>query len=349
MFCISMLSTHKKSALCLALALCLSPVASFAQDKASVGEKSSVTKAMAPLRYKDSTEAYFDERERGWHWYEEALEDPVEETPEPVAEKPPEEKPPEKPAKSVPAGPPPMSGEWIKENLPKYLMKAVDVPSDENVRAYLYLQRYAMDKAQNYAMASQRVTAGDAYLDANVRRPISQVGSAVADEDGLKLQVDLLKKLAKTTGIMFFFRGNCSFCHTQWPLLQMFAKAHGFTVMPISMDGSILEGMDPKTVQKDQGQSALFDVTVVPSTFLMQPPDKFAVISHGVTSAQTFQGLVIQAAVSAKLIDEKDFLLTRGVKDKSIRASLTEDATQEIVENPVLLVEYMKKKIRETK
>jgi conjugal transfer pilus assembly protein TraF len=329
-------------------ALCLSSGASIAQE---TGRDAVVKKSMSQLRYQDSDKPFYGDRERGWHWYEEPLmdEEPVKPEPEVPEKKKPEEKPPEKKEPAKPAGPAPMSSEWLKENLPKYIGRAIDNPTDENVRAYLYLQRYAMDKAVQYANASQRVTSNDPYLDSNVRRPLSQVGSFLADQEGFDKQMDILATLRKTTGMMFFFRSDCSFCHRQWPLLKEFSEKYKFPVMPVSMDGSILDGMDPKSVEINRGQAEMMNVTVVPSMILLQPPNKFGVVSYGITAVEGFPEKVIQAAYSAGLIDEKTFMVTRGVRDLSLKESLSNNTPEEIVQNPAALVDYMRKKLKAQK
>jgi conjugal transfer pilus assembly protein TraF len=327
--------------------------ASFAAVAEESGRDAVVQKNMSQLRYEDSGRPFFGDRERGWHWYETPLEDAelIKEppAPPPVPEKKAEEKPPEKKEAVKPAGPLPMSSEWLKENLPKYIGRAIDNPTDENVRAYLYLQRYAMDKAVQYANASQRVTSNDPYLDSNVRRPISGAGADAADQEGFDLKMRVLGELRNTTGMMFFFRGDCQFCHKQWPLLKAFSDKYKFPVMPVTLDGSILDGMDPKMVQLNRGQAEMLNVTVVPSMILMQPPKKFAVVSYGITAVEGFPDMVIQAAFAAKLIDEKTFMGTRGIKDFSMKASLSNDTPEEIVKDPAALVDFMRKKLKSEK
>lgn len=340
-----------------AQSLCLLVVASSAVlasgqegGSAARGDSASVS-SNTPVRYTDTGARFYDDKERGWHWYEDPLEDELQDKPPapppapPEKPKAPEAKAPEaKPAE--PAGPPPMSAEWLKTAMPKYLTTAIDKPSDENVKAFLYLQRYALDKAQNYALATQRVTSQDPYLDMNVRRPMSTIGSQEADQEGLETKLNLIKQLRKTSGILFFFRGDCRYCHAQWPMLSRFAEVYKFSVIPVSLDGAILDGMDPKKVQLDKGQAQMMGVQQVPSMYLLQPPGKFAVVSYGLTAVEGFPDLVLQAAVAANLIDEKMLMQSRGVRDKSIRTSLTDDATEEIANDPVKLVEYMKKKLK---
>lgn len=312
----------------------------------SAQEQSVTAKNMEPVKYKDTGRSFFDESDRGWHWYEDPLKDEVLEKPveAPKAPKPPEKTAEPKPEK--PPGPAPMSTEWMRENLPKYLGKAIDNPTDENVRAYLYLQKYTIDKAETYATASGRVTANDAYLDANTKKPMSNYGTDLANKAGLNATYKLVKDLSKTTGIMFFFRGSCEYCHAQWPILKDFAERFKFSVLPISLDGGILDGMDPKTVRHDVGQAEKMNITVVPTMILLKPPEQFSVISHGMSASASFPNLIIQAALNIGILNESTFLATSGIKDNAIRQSFNNESLEEVAKDPVKLVEYMKSKMK---
>ena len=67
----------------------------------------------------------------------------------------------------------PFSAKWLQQNMPKLLERAIDSPNKENVEAYLYAQRVAMDKSQVYAESARRVVASDPFLDENNRVPLS--------------------------------------------------------------------------------------------------------------------------------------------------------------------------------
>ncbi len=54
-----------------------------------------------------------------------------------------------------------------------FMDKAIDEPTNENVRAYLYLQRVMMDKVSQFADVSQQVIMGDPVLDEIGRRPLA--------------------------------------------------------------------------------------------------------------------------------------------------------------------------------
>ena len=53
------------------------------------------------------------------------------------------------------------SAAWFREHMQSFMDKAIDEPTNENVRAYLYLQRVMMDKGSLFADVSQQVVMGD--------------------------------------------------------------------------------------------------------------------------------------------------------------------------------------------
>ena len=48
---------------------------------------------------------------------------------------------------------------------------------------------------------------------------------------------ELMRRLAQTHGLYFFFRGDCAYCHAHAPMLKQFEQKYGFTVFAISLDG----------------------------------------------------------------------------------------------------------------
>jgi conjugal transfer pilus assembly protein TraF len=80
------------------------------------------------------------------------------------------------PTPPKPQGPPALSVEWIKENLEKYKVFAIDNPTPENVAAFMYLQRVMLDKSQRFAEQVKHVVQLDPYLDQGTRRPIATYG-----------------------------------------------------------------------------------------------------------------------------------------------------------------------------
>ncbi|CZP12233.1 conjugal pilus assembly protein TraF [Legionella pneumophila] len=83
-----------------------------------------------------------------------------------------------------------------------------------------------------------------------------------------------LHALSQKKGFFFFFSSSCPHCQRFAPVLKHLSQSYGFNVVAISMDGGYLPDF-PYAVL-DEGQSKLFQVTVFPSLFLIDPQNEQA-------------------------------------------------------------------------
>ncbi|SEJ70506.1 TraF-like protein, partial [Azotobacter beijerinckii] len=198
--------------------------------------------------------AFYQDKERGWFWYEEPPEPLPEPAPstDPAPEK--TEPPPTEATPAPPAGPAPGSVAWIREVLPKLREAAIDEPSDENIQAYYYAQRLMMDKSERFSRRSMEVIRNDPFLDEDLRYPASNAASdALASAAGRQKET-LLKRVAGNAGIVFFFKGEqCPLCEQAVTALAALEHRYGFTVIPVSLDGKPLPSGAYPTYQTDTG------------------------------------------------------------------------------------------------
>ena len=206
------------------------------------------TSAWAPES--GNAEPFFLDKERGWFWRE------VE--PEPVKKTKPEvpQKVIASPTPTKEAPPAPLSVSWLRKHLGIYRDKAIDDPSPENIAAYFYLQRVMMDKAHRFTDVAHEVVLSDPGLDENTRRPIATFGAQEANRLATRTSDESLSLIAQSTGILFFFRSDCSYCHLQAPLLRILEERYGFKVFPVSLDGMGMPGDLYQDFTIDQGQAA---------------------------------------------------------------------------------------------
>ncbi len=254
----------------------------------------------------------------GWFWYHDPpvpMKAPKKKQP-PQPPKPPQaarEAPPQEVAK--PAGPPPLSAEWLKANIPKYLNQAIDDPSHENVRAYYYLQRLAMDKSSRFARVAQEVVMGDPRLDETSRQPITNYAANEVPKAAAVATEEALKGIAQSAGLFFFFRSDCRFCHIMAPVLQRFGDTYGLSILPVSLDGAPLPDGSFPDYQTDNGVAAALKVEVTPAVFLALPPDTFVGVAQGALSMSELTERVVMAAHKAGLVNDATFARTRGVNE----------------------------------
>lgn len=306
-------------------------------------------------------EGFFQRKAEGWFWYEVEPE-PIEEAdqlppppaPAPVANPAPAENP-------EPASPPPpavLSAAWVRENLPKYLDRAWDDPTLENVRAYLYLQRYAMDKSEQFADVGQLAVLGDPYLDEAARRPFGSFASDNLDRIAGANKTNLVAKVADQAGIFFFFSSDCPQCEVQAPVLKMLQNADGVTVLPISVDGGPLSVGTFPDYRVDAGHSEYLGIQTLPALFLATPDGRFAPLGQGTFSLPELRHRFLVAALREGLITESEFNRTRPVLNKeysladvlgaeSVPKDLMSQATKEKgFVDPALLMQHINTLIR---
>jgi conjugal transfer pilus assembly protein TraF len=289
-------------------------VGALAQDKAIEVKKVAASSAVAVSTVSRDPFPGYSDKSRGWH-FKEIVPEPEPEEAEVAPAPPPQAPPPTALNPAAPAsapGPAPLSPAWIRENMPKYLDAAIDNPSPQNVSNYMYLQKYSMDKSDQYAQAVKRVVMGDALLDENNTRPIWGGGSDAIDATAARAKDELLTTLAKNTGIWFFFRSDCEPCHTEAPVLAAFAKKYGFNVYPISMDGAPMQNSPFKSYVVDRGQSEKLGVQYTPAIYLAKPPGMIISVTQGLMSMDELASRFVELANEHGLIDDKDYKRTRG-------------------------------------
>lgn len=294
---------------------------------------------MSQLAGAGDSPGYYGNKGEGWFWYQ----DPKEAArmhPVPVA-------PP-----AVTPQPPVFSTAWMRANMDKLRDQAIDQPTDAKgnpssaVIAYMYLQRVAMDKAQNFANAAERAVQADPLLDENNRVPF---GTAAAGLFNRTLDQDkkaALNTLARQTGLWFFFDSRCTFCSAQYEVLQRFTRKHPFRVRYISLDQKPLPGM---TVwSPDRGQAKLLQLKITPTLVLIRPPNHFYVISQGLSSEETMARKMLLVADSQKLLPPEQLKAARPY-DKGVLTTEQMNAPsprQAIPDHPEAWVDYLQKNLR---
>lgn len=253
-----------------------------------------------------------------WYWYQEKKEDPVEET-QPEQSQPKETPPPTStgvttPAPSSPAEPPPaaLSAAWMRKMLPRYLDAMWTNPTPENVRAFLLLQRYALDQSQKVAQMGQQVV-GDVLLDEAMRRPTSTAASHAIDDEQAANVRRVLTKLSSRAAILYFYKGTCPYCRQQLPILKWLRHDYGFSVVAVSVDGGPPSEPVDFPVRPDQGQAAQLHVQTVPAVFLTDATGKTDTFAQGLMSLPELVGRFVVSGVRNGWLTPEDLQATQSL------------------------------------
>lgn len=285
---------------------------------------------------------YYEQKEEGWFWRELP--------PAPIESLPPEPLPaPDEPVPEVsqlppmPAedsGPRPFSPAWMREKLPEYRDRALEDPSPENVRAYFYLQRYAMDVAQRFALVAQKVVLADPALDENTRRPISTYGGHVFDEVARENLVRIASKIASMAGVWYFYRSDCPYCKAQNPVLERLQRRIGLAVLPIALDGRAMpEGAYARFVV-NRGHAEQLGVTQTPTLYLVRKPNEFVLLSEGLVTDDGLLERIVYAGHDAGWITDEEFNSTRAAKPAAPPID-TLEVSAEVLDDPLKLLELL--------
>lgn len=94
-----------------------------------------------------------------------------------------------------------------------------------------------------------------------------------------------LSNLAKNQGFFFFYSSSCPHCQRFAPTLKRVSTQYTIPVVAISVDGGFLSSF-PNAVM-DEGQSSVFQVTVLPALFLVNPQNQSAtLVTEGAISEE---------------------------------------------------------------
>ena len=152
----------------------------------------------------------------------------------------------------------------------------------------------------------------DPLLDENTRRPISTFGAQAANRMATQTSGRALSLIAQSTGILFFFRSDCSYCHLQAPLLHALDERYGFKVYAVSLDGLPMPGGLYSDFHVDQGQAIQLGVQSTPALFLLNPPGKVMPLAQGLLSLDELTTRILSVGHAEGLITDQDFETIRG-------------------------------------
>ena len=238
----------------------------------------------------EADERWFDRHSEGWFWYQQ-IQEPDEES--------------KSQSQVTPASPQPLTVPWIRQNIGQYLDRAIDHPSKENVSAYLYLDRLVKEKSEQFARVGKQVIESDPMLDENVRRPISPAAAKIKDDMAHQAKEEVLKKVARIAGLVFYYQGSCKLCHLQAQSVLLMKQLYGFEVIPFSTDGILIPDLPDSRVEKSPHPT--LNIQAYPALYLMQPPDNIVLLRQGGVSLTELCERVISVSAERGWISSAEY------------------------------------------
>ena len=195
-------------------------------------------------------EPYFDQKERGWFWYE----------PFPPRG---EDKQPESREKQ-------MTVEQIRKRGERLFETALLSPTRENVKAYMKHQKRVLERSEEFAQVWKRVLWESPALDTTVDHPVSAAGAEISRSLRRSARDAVIERISRVGKLVFFFRSDCPFCRGQAEIIKTLERRHGIEVLAASLDGRGLHPLYPRFVD-GAAQAARLGVERVPALFLFVP------------------------------------------------------------------------------
>lgn len=275
---------------------------------------------------------YFTESEKGWFWYERMTQEEKEELLQKLQNEHQQSKPKETK---------PLSNKWFRDNFQNYVDAAINNPFDrEAMRNYLYLEKFMRDRATAFGLERQKAIMAEPFLDATSTRPIANFGMKTMNVQATKNKDSLLGQLGQSSGLYFFYRSGDTFSTLQSDLISLLNKDFGFTIVPISIDGTPPPEALGTEFEVDSGQAEALNIQVLPATYLFNPDtQKVELVGQGMHSLPDLKNRLIHAALRGGMIDEQQYQLTRptglytnpnGYVSGSLR--VPDDAPQEFID-----------------
>lgn len=195
-------------------------------------------------------EPYFDQRERGWFWYEPSS------PPRDAA----------RPGKREAL----MTVKRIRERGERLFESALLSPTKENVRAYMEHQKRVLERSEQFAGVWKRVLWETPALDTTVDHPVSAAGAEISRSLRRSVRDGVIERISRVGKLVFFFRSDCPFCRAQAEVIKTLERRHGIGVLAASLDARGLHPLYPGFID-GRAQAARLGVERVPALFLFVP------------------------------------------------------------------------------
>ena len=217
--------------------------------------------------------SFYDDHERGWHWYEKGM------------------KHAEKKHSEMPLS--------AREELKKYQDKieeakalAVMHPTLENVYNYQKLQFEMLNKAGKFADIWIQNVYKNPNIDFTLLYPVSQNARHIYLAKKREDAEEKIKQLSKEYGLFFFCKDDCLYCVSFAPIVKAFSDKYSWEVLVISDSGE-KHHLFERSV-RDNGLAAYWRVNIYPSLFAVNPKTGHVIpVARGMISIEEMEERIL--------------------------------------------------------
>ena len=160
--------------------------------------------------------------------------------------------------------------------------RAVLDPTEENVRAYITVQKQMIDQAGHFTDQWQRVIFGSPELSVTDDFPMSAAGIGVYQDQMKAVRDETFREVANTSGIIFIFEDDsrCGMCRAQGEILAQMQDWYDVSVLAVSRDGGTNAAFPNAVI--DQGQLQDFGLQDYPApTMALVTPETGEIAVRG--------------------------------------------------------------------
>lgn len=251
-------------------------------DKLNVKDSLTSSSLTSGASAQPEQKTYYDDRKRGWYWYERIPEKPKE-TKE-KQEKKQEPKPEQKPEERIVTRKLPSLKEYSTEQLwnmhpddfqkllTEFHKKAVMKPTEENM--YEYLVVYDIARRKSLAVANVQTAMMQKHPEFNVGSdyPVVSPGRGAYTRATSKEITNKIASGKNDFGLIYFYADNCEYCIEQNNILKYFIDKYGWETKKIEVNSN------PRIASR-------FNVENVPYLMLIyKKSDDYFPVSAGVIS-----------------------------------------------------------------
>jgi conjugal transfer pilus assembly protein TraF len=174
------------------------------------------------------------------------------------------------------------------------LHKARHTKKVEDMRVFLSLQDYWLKESSRFKSLFQQTMLIYPEYDYAVTHPTSNLGAKITDEVRESQTVEIINRLSKSHGLLFFYRGKSPYDLKQIPIIADFCKRFHLSLMSISVDRVIAPELQSRI---DKGQANRFGVHYFPALLLVNPKNKsITPVAYGLTTQDVLRERLVSVA-----------------------------------------------------
>jgi conjugal transfer pilus assembly protein TraF len=212
---------------------------------------------------------FFNEKAKGWHWYQVVTKRNKKDT-----------------SKQYEVATPKSAVEELAEKrkvLEEAMAEAILRPSPRNVIKAQQMQHKLLNQSQKFSAVWMKNLLQHPELDATVQHPVTQFGIHIKKEDDQVKLETRIRALSQHYGLFFIYQGNCRFCQGMAGVVKQLSEKYGWKVLGVSQDGRMLPEF-PES-KRDNGISQAWGIKGVPAVFVVNPETEQVIpIGHGLIS-----------------------------------------------------------------